>query len=96
MENELNRYNLNIINKQENGVDKMEKGDIIFNYVTPEMFNEACKNLKNGEMKNIFKNKDTEIDIKKVGKKIYKFVNHYSREKSFANCIENMYLKRPA
>lgn len=96
MENELTNRISNKINKQENGADKMEKGDIIFNYVTLEMFNAACKNLKNGETKNIYKNKDVEIDIKKVGRKIYKFVNHYSREKSFANCIENMYLKRPA
>lgn len=48
--------------------------------VGEDFYNKEVNSLKNGEIKNIFKNEDMEIDIKKVSSKVYIFINKFGRE----------------
>lgn len=48
--------------------------------VEEDFYNKEVNSLKNGEIKNIFKNEDMEIDIKKVSSKVYIFINKFGRE----------------
>ena len=73
----------------------MEKQkETIFAYITEEQFKLGCKGLKDGDTKNIYKADGVEIELKKVGRKIFKFINHYGNEK-LSDCICNMYMCRP-
>lgn len=67
----------------------MEK-ESIFDYITKEEYENKIKGLKDSETRNIYKSGNVEIDVKKVGKNIYKFINVYGNEK-FVDCIVNMY-----
>lgn len=48
--------------------------------VGEDFYNKEVNSLKNGEIKNILKNEDMEIDIKKVSSKVYIFINKFGRE----------------
>ena len=52
--------------------------DGILKYVSKEYYENACKTL--------------EIDLKKIGTKIYKFISHYGDD-DINNCLEDMYLR---
>ena len=67
----------------------MEK-ESIFDYITKEEYESKIKGLKDSETRNIYKSGNIEIDVKKVGRRIYKFINIYGNEK-FVDCIVNMY-----
>ena len=67
----------------------MEK-ESIFDYITKEEYESKIKGLKDSETRNIYKSGNIEIDVKKVGRKIYKILNIYGNEK-FEDCIVNMY-----
>ena len=67
----------------------MEK-ESIFDYITEEEYKNKIKGLKDSETRNIYKSGNVEIDVKKVGRHIYKFINIYGNEK-FVDCIVNMY-----
>ena len=67
----------------------MEK-ESIFDYITKEEYESKIKGLKDSETRNIYKSGNVEIDVKKVGRQIYKFINIYGNEK-FVDCIVNMY-----
>lgn len=67
--------------------------DSIFMYISKEEYQKACNNLKNGQTINIYKKNNIEIDIKKVGTKIYKFISHYGSN-DIKECLEDMYLRR--
>ena len=67
----------------------MEK-ESIFDYITKEEYESKIKGLKDSETRNIYKSGNIEIDGKKVGRHIYKFINVYGNEK-FVDCIVNMY-----
>ena len=67
----------------------MEK-ESIFDYITKEEYENKIKGLKDSETRNIYKSGNIEIDVKKVGRNIYKFINIYGNEK-FVDCIVNMY-----
>ena len=67
----------------------MEK-ESIFDYITEEEYESKIKGLKDSETRNIYKSGNVEIDVKKVGRQIYKFINIYGNEK-FVDCIVNMY-----
>lgn len=45
-----------------------------------DVYDKAVKDLKNGQMKNIFTNEVMDIDIKKVSSKVYIFVNKFGSE----------------
>ena len=62
----------------------------IFDYITEEEYKDKIKGLKDSETRNIYKSGNVEIDVKKVGRKIYKFINIYGNEK-FEDCILRMY-----
>lgn len=62
----------------------------IFDYITEEEYESKIKGLKDSETRNIYKSGNVEIDVKKVGRHIYKFINIYGNEK-FQDCIVNMY-----
>ena len=62
----------------------------IFDYITKEEYESKIKDLKDSETRNIYKSGNVEIDVKKVGRHIYKFINVYGDEK-FEDCIVNMY-----
>ena len=62
----------------------------IFDYITKEEYESKIKGLKDSETRNIYKSGNIEIDVKKVGRKIYKILNIYGNEK-FEDCIVNMY-----
>lgn len=67
----------------------MEK-ESIFDYITKEEYESKIKGLKDSEIRNIYKSGNIEIDVQKVGRHIYKFINIYGNEK-FVDCIVNMY-----
>lgn len=55
--------------------------DNILKYVSEELFNEYKKNLKTGQTKTIYSDESIDIEIQKVGRKIYTFINHYGNKK---------------
>ena len=67
----------------------MEK-ESIFDYITKEEYESKIKGLKDSETRNIYKSGNVEIDVKKVGRHVYKFINVYGNE-NFVDCIVNMY-----
>lgn len=69
--------------------------DSVFNYMSKEDYSKKIKNLKNDERRNIYKKDNVEIDVKKIGRKIYKLINVYGTEK-LEDCLLNMYNNRPA
>lgn len=71
----------------------MEK-ESIFDYITEEEYESKIKGLKESETRNIYKSGNIEIDVQKVGRQIYKFINVYGNEK-FVDCIVNMYNALP-
>lgn len=71
----------------------MEK-ESIFDYITKEEYESKIKGLKDSETRNIYKSGNIEIDVQKVGRHIYKFINVYGNEK-FVDCIVNMYNALP-
>ena len=62
----------------------------IFDYITKEEYESKIKDLKDSETRNIYKSGNIEIDVEKVGRHVYKFINVYGNEK-FEDCIVNMY-----
>ena len=62
----------------------------IFDYITKEEYESKIKDLKDSETRNIYKSGNVEIDVQKVGRHIYKFINVYGNE-NFVDCIVNMY-----
>ena len=44
-------------------------------YITVEYYTNEIKSLKSGQSKNIYSDTYVDIEIKKVGRKIYTFVN---------------------
>ena len=50
-------------------------------YISIEEYINETKALKSGQSKNIFSDTYVDIEIKKVGRKIYTFVNKYGEEK---------------
>ena len=50
-------------------------------YISIEEYINETKALKSGQSKNIYSDKYVDIEIKKVGRKIYTFVNKYGEEK---------------
>ena len=67
----------------------------VFDYISKEEYNSKIKGLKNDETRIIYKKDNIEIYVKKINKKIYKFINHYGSEK-LEDCLVNMYNNRPA
>ena len=49
-------------------------------YITVEYYTNEIKSLKSGQSKNIYSDTDVDIEIKKIGRKLY-FVNKYGNEK---------------
>lgn len=50
-------------------------------YISIEEYINETKALKSGQSKNIYSDTYVDIEIKKVGRKIYTFVNKYGEEK---------------
>lgn len=67
--------------------------DNIFKYVSKENYEKMCKTLSDGDLKTIYNSNGIEIDLKKIGKKIYKFISVYGQD-DINRCIENMYERR--
>lgn len=65
----------------------------VFMYVSKEEYENACSNLKSGQTIHLYKNKNIEIDLKKIGRKIYKFISCYGEE-DINVCLEDMYLSK--
>ena len=55
--------------------------DEINKYISIEEYINETKALKSGQSKNIYSDTYVDIEIKKVGRKIYTFVNKYGEEK---------------
>ena len=66
--------------------------DNIFMYVSKEEYERACRDLKSGQKVHLYKNKSVEIDLKRIGTKIYTFISHYGDD-DINDCLEEMYLK---
>ena len=49
-------------------------------YITVEYYTNEIKSLKSGQSKNIYSDTYVDREIKKVGRKIYTFVNKYGEE----------------
>ena len=67
--------------------------DNVFMYVSKEKYERVCKELKSGQTLQLYKDKDVEIDLKRIGSKIYKFISHYGKN-DIDKCLEEMYLKK--
>ena len=65
----------------------------VFMYVSKEEYENACSNLKSGQTIHLYKNKNIEIDLKIIGRKIYKFISCYGEE-DINVCLEDMYLSK--
>lgn len=65
----------------------------IFIYVSKDEYYEACKTLVSGQAMNIYKGGNVEIDIKRVGRKIYNFISHYGNN-DMKECLEDMYSRK--
>ncbi|EHJ01894.1 hypothetical protein CDLVIII_5412 [Clostridium sp. DL-VIII] len=65
----------------------------ILMYISKEDYQKACGSLKSGQTINIYKGNNVEIDIKKVGRKIYNFISHYG-DNDAKECLEDMYLRK--
>lgn len=50
-------------------------------YISIEEYINETKALKSGQSKNIYSDTCVDIEIKKVGRKIYTFINKYGEEK---------------
>lgn len=50
-------------------------------YISIEEYINEIKSLKSGQSKNIYSDTNIDIEIKKVGRKIYTFVNRYGKGK---------------
>lgn len=66
--------------------------DNVFMYVAKEEYEKACGELKNGQTFQLYKDNNVEIDLKKIGNKVYKFISHYGQI-DVNKCLEDMYLK---
>ncbi|WP_058230432.1 hypothetical protein [Clostridium butyricum] len=53
----------------------------IFNYIEKDKYEEMCNKLKSNEMIKIYDDNHMDIEIKKVGKKVYTFINKYGDKK---------------
>ena len=58
-------------------------------YISIEDYINETKALKSGQSKNIYSDTYVDIEIKKVGRKIYTFVNKYGEEK-LNNVLNNI------
>ena len=65
----------------------------ILMYISKEEYQKACNSLKNGQTVNIYRDGNVEIDIKKVGRKVYNFISHYGNY-DMKDCLEDMYLRK--
>lgn len=66
----------------------MEKPDI-FNYVTEEVFNKTCKELKDGDSKIIYETEEMKIKLKKRGRRISKLFFVYG-DMPFTDCLKDL------
>ena len=62
-------------------------------YISEEEYYRVCEEIDDGQTINIYKSKNIEIDIKRSGKKIYKFIADYG-ECSLNECLELYNFKR--
>lgn len=53
----------------------------IFNYIEKDKFEEMCNKLKSNEIRRIYDDNHIDIEIKKVGKRVFTFINTYSDKK---------------
>lgn len=61
----------------------------IIKYIPIEMYINETQKLRSGQIKNIYSDKNIDIEIKKVGRKIYTFVNEYGQE-SLNSALNNI------
>lgn len=61
----------------------------IFMYVKEDEYNKYKKNLKNGESRIIYSDSKIDIEIRKVGKKVYTFINKYG-DKNLNEVLNNI------
>lgn len=61
----------------------------IFMYVKEDEYNKYKKNLKNGESKIIYSDSKIDIEMRKVGKKVYTFINKYG-DKNLNEVLNNI------
>lgn len=61
----------------------------IFMYVKEDEYSNYKKNLKNGESKIIYSDSKIDIEIRKVGKKVYTFINKYG-DKNLNEVLNNI------
>lgn len=53
----------------------------IFNYIEKDKFEEMCNKLKSNEIRRIYDDNHIDIEIKKVGKRVFTFINTYGDKK---------------
>lgn len=53
----------------------------IFKYIEKDKYYEVCKKLRSNERRKIYEDNHMDIEIKKVGKKIFTFINIYGDTK---------------
>ena len=63
-------------------------------YISEEEYYRVCEEIDDGQTINIYKSKNIEIDIKRSGKKIYKFIADYG-ECSLNECLEDIEITTP-
>lgn len=53
----------------------------IFNYIEKDKYEEICNKLKSNEIRRIYDDNHIDIEIKKVGKRVFTFINAYGDKK---------------
>ncbi len=53
----------------------------VFDYVEMDKYKEICSKLKSNEVRRIYSDNQIYIDVKKVGRKVYTFINTFGSKK---------------
>lgn len=53
----------------------------IFNYIEKDKYEKMCNELKSNEIRKIYDDNHIDIEIKKVGKRVFTFINIYGNKK---------------
>ncbi len=53
----------------------------IFKYIEKDKYEELCNKLKSNEIRRIYDDDYIDIEIKKVGKRVFTFINTYGDKK---------------
>ena len=64
--------------------------EVIYKYISEEEYNSFCMKIKPNETLKIYEDNNMDIEIKKVNRKVYTYINNYTREKTLKEALNNV------